>query len=217
MGETVSRDLIIAGAGAFGREVAWLAQVINQRGAGNFNIVGLWDHDTTLIGKTMNGIPVLSTEQVKKYAPDAQCVIAIGDPSVKERAAQEARELGCRFATLIHPDVSYDINTVDFGPGSVVWAGNILTVNISVGSHVQIHGSCTVGGDCVIEDYATISPGCRLLGGTVIRQGAFLGAGAVTVENHEIGSRAVIGAGAVVNRNIPPDVVAVGIPARVIP
>lgn len=38
----------------------------------------------------------------------------------------------------------------------------------------------------------------------------------VTVENHEIGSRAVVGAGAVVNKDIPLDVVAVGIPARVL-
>ena len=71
MSEAVSRDLIIAGAGAFGREVAWLVRVINQRGAGEFNIVGFWDKDASLIGKKMNGIPVLSTEQVKMYAPDA--------------------------------------------------------------------------------------------------------------------------------------------------
>lgn len=49
-----------------------------------------------------------------------------------------------------------------------------------------------------------------------IRNGATIGAGAVLLPGVEIGARAMVGAGAVVVRDVEPDVVVVGNPARVI-
>jgi len=103
---------------------------------------------------------------------------------------------------------------VNVGAGSMICAGNILTVNITIGKHVILNLDCTVGHDSVIEDYVTISPGCHLSGGTAIRRGAFLGTGVVTIENHEIGAYSKIGAGAVVINDIPEKVTAIGIPAK---
>ena len=107
-----------------------------------------------------------------------------------------------------------DAASVEIGNGCIVCAGNILTVNIKIGDHVILNIDCTIGHDCVIEDYVTISPGCHLSGYTTVRRGAYLGTGAVTVERHEIGRNTIVGAGAVVVKDIPRDVIAVGIPAR---
>lgn len=49
-----------------------------------------------------------------------------------------------------------------------------------------------------------------------IGNGVWLGAGAIVLPGVTIGDNAVIGAGAVVTRDIPPDCLAVGTPARVI-
>lgn len=43
----------------------------------------------------------------------------------------------------------------------------------------------------------------------------WIGAGSVVLAGVTIGDNAVIGAGSVVTRDIPPDVVAVGVPCRV--
>ena len=48
-----------------------------------------------------------------------------------------------------------------------------------------------------------------------IEEGAQVGIGAVVLPGRKVGSRALVGAGAVVVKDIPADVVAVGIPARV--
>jgi acetyltransferase-like isoleucine patch superfamily enzyme len=50
----------------------------------------------------------------------------------------------------------------------------------------------------------------------VIKDGAHIGIGAIIMPGVTIGEGAVIGAGSVVTKDIPPYVVAVGIPAKVI-
>ncbi|MDT7582357.1 MAG: hypothetical protein QOK35_3673, partial [Pseudonocardiales bacterium] len=52
--------------------------------------------------------------------------------------------------------------------------------------------------------------------GPTIRRGARVGAGAVLCPGVEIGEEAFVGAGAVVVRDVPPGVVVVGNPARVL-
>jgi len=209
------RNLVILGAGGFAREVAWLVADINQAQPKTWNLIGFWGHGTERIGQLLNGVPVISPDNVRQYLPNLYAVAAIGDPKIKERAVHEAESIRCQFATLIHPTVKYDRSTVKIGPGSIICAGNVLTVNIIVSAHVIINLDCTVGHDTIIEDYVTISPGCHLSGYTTIRRCAFLGTGAVTIEKCEIGAGSIIGAGAVVVRNIPPGVTAVGVPAKV--
>jgi acetyltransferase-like isoleucine patch superfamily enzyme len=51
--------------------------------------------------------------------------------------------------------------------------------------------------------------------GTVVRRGASVGSGSVILCGIEIGARAMVGAGAVVTRDVPPDAVVTGNPARV--
>lgn len=48
-----------------------------------------------------------------------------------------------------------------------------------------------------------------------IEDNVWIGAGAVILPGVRIGKNSVIGAGSVVTRDIPPDVVAVGVPCRV--
>ena len=52
--------------------------------------------------------------------------------------------------------------------------------------------------------------------GIVIEDGAWIGAGAAILDGTRIGARAVVGANAVVTRDVPPQSVAVGVPARVV-
>ena len=56
----------------------------------------------------------------------------------------------------------------------------------------------------------------ELVKGPTIRRGARVGGGAVICPGVEIGEEAFIGAGAVVTKDVPPRMVAVGVPARTI-
>jgi acetyltransferase-like isoleucine patch superfamily enzyme len=49
-----------------------------------------------------------------------------------------------------------------------------------------------------------------------VKAGASIGSGATILANVTIGERAIVGAGAVVTRDVPPDSIVVGNPARVL-
>ena len=51
---------------------------------------------------------------------------------------------------------------------------------------------------------------------TTVRAGASIGAGAIVLPGVTVGERAMVGAGAVVTRDVEPDVVVIGNPARVL-
>ncbi len=67
----------------------------------------------------------------------------------------------------------------------------------------------TVSGELQTEKDWTVEP-------TVVRQGASIGSGATILSNVTIGERAIVGAGSVVTRDVPPDTIVAGNPARVI-
>jgi acetyltransferase EpsM len=81
---------------------------------------------------------------------------------------------------------------------------------------VIVSTGATVDHESVVEDGAHLSPGVRLAGRVHVGRGAWLGLGAAVIDEIRIGARTVVGAGAVVVRDLPPGVVAFGVPARVV-
>jgi len=51
---------------------------------------------------------------------------------------------------------------------------------------------------------------------TLVKKGASIGSGATILSNVTIGERAIVGAGSVVTRDVPPDTIVVGNPARIL-
>jgi acetyltransferase-like isoleucine patch superfamily enzyme len=105
---------------------------------------------------------------------------------------------------------------VVLGVGVVLAAGSVLTTNIHVGDHAHVNLCCTIGHDCRIARFATLSPGVNVSGNVVIEEGCMVGTGASIIEGRRLGSWAVVGAGSAVIADIPPNTTAVGVPARVI-
>ena len=75
---------------------------------------------------------------------------------------------------------------------------------------------CSVGHDCVVHDFAQISPGVNLGGAAVIEDGVFLGIGTKVVPQVRIGAWSIVGAGSVIIDDLPANVFCYGTPARVI-
>jgi maltose O-acetyltransferase len=83
--------------------------------------------------------------------------------------------------------------------------------------HVALGRFCMIAADVTISngwhDKNTLEPAS---GPTTIGRGAWIGAGARIVGSITIGDNAIVGAGAVVIRDVPPNSIAVGVPAHVV-
>jgi len=179
-----------------------------------WNVIGFWGRDEDAGQTTPEGFRTLAEADVKPYLPDLWAAAPIGDPRIRLRAVQKAEALGCRFATLFGPDVQFAEEYSRAAPGSIIATASVVSVNVTIGAHAIVNGGCIIGHDCVIEEFATLSPGCMLAGYTTVRRGATLGVGAMTVEHREIGEGAVVGAGGVVVKDIPAGATAIGVPAK---
>jgi serine acetyltransferase len=72
-----------------------------------------------------------------------------------------------------------------------------------------------VGHEANIGDYSAFMPTCNISGEVQIGGGNFWGTGVKIINRCTVGENVVIGAGAVVIADVPDNVTAVGVPAKV--
>lgn len=208
------KDLIIIGASGFGREVAWAVERINKVNM-TWNLLGFIDDDESIQGKEINGHKILGKSIDVNNYPDAYFVCAVGASRTREKIINRIKEINphIRFGTIIDPSVEVS-DFVTIGEGSIICAHTIITVNISIGSHVIVNLDCTIGHDAIIQDFVTLYPSVNVSGNTNIGHAVELGTGMQIIQGKSVGDYSIVGAGAVVVKDIPEKCTAVGSPAK---
>jgi len=206
----MKKDLVIVGAGGFGREIAWQISELGQ-----YSILGYIDSDARLQGQKINGLPVLGDSQWLLGLRDEICaVICIGNSRSRKHVYNElSKNPNINFPTIIASNVRYS-NSVTFGQGCIICLSTVLTVNITLGDFVIANLDCTIGHDAVLENFATLYPSVNVSGGVHVKACAEIGTGANIIQGKTIGENTIIGAGAVVTKDIPSNCTAVGTPAK---
>ncbi len=113
----------------------------------------------------------------------------------------------------------------------MVGRGSLVENDTTIGARTRIQADAYLTAYSTLEEDVFVAP-CvvttndnymgrtdkrlALLKGPTIRRGARIGGGAVLCPGIEVGAEAFVGAGAIVTRDVPPGVVVVGSPARVL-
>ncbi len=210
------KDLYIIGAGGFGREVAWLVERINAQSP-TWNLKGFIDDNESIKGSFFDGYEVLGNiDYLNALDSERFVVCAVGASKVRQRIIDRILSLNnLHFATLIDPSVLMS-NSVYIGEGTIICAGTIATVDITIGKHNIINLDCTIGHDAILEDFVTLYPSVNISGCSVIGRCVELGTGMQIIQGKTVGNNSIVGAGAVVIRDIPENCTAVGSPAKAI-
>ncbi|WP_312370256.1 acetyltransferase [Lachnoclostridium sp.] len=205
------KKIVIVGVGGFGREVAWLIERINNIKP-TWEIIGFVDDNISLHGKIVGGYKVIGdTDWLNVQGEQVYAVCAIGAAKTRKKVIQKLDNV--KFATLIDPKVELS-NRVQIGEGTIICAGSILTVDISIGSHVIINLGCTIGHDAIINDFVTLYPSVNVSGNTLFQECVEIGTGTQIIQGIKIGEEVIVGAGAVIVKDIIETGTYVGIPAR---
>jgi sugar O-acyltransferase (sialic acid O-acetyltransferase NeuD family) len=210
-------QIVILGSGGFGREVLWLLRSLDKE---RLEVLGFVDEDTNLHGKTLSDLPVLGgfeyLLEMQRAKNNLRAVCAVGEPALRKDLVSKARAAGIRdFLVAIHPTCQLS-GFVEVGEGTVIAANSIITTQVTINTFVTVNLGCTIGHDVVIGDYVTLAPGVHVSGHVFLGEGVKIGTGAVILPGVTVGAWSIIGAGAAVISDIPDNVTAVGVPARVI-
>ncbi|MDC3412756.1 2,3,4,5-tetrahydropyridine-2,6-dicarboxylate N-acetyltransferase [Aquibacillus sp. 3ASR75-11] len=113
---------------------------------------------------------------------------------------------------------------VEIGDGCVIMMGAMINIGSVVGSGTMIDMNVTLGGRATVGKNCHIGAGSVLAGvieppsakPVVIEDDVVIGANAVVLEGVTVGKGAVVAAGAIVTKDVPPNTLVAGTPAKIL-
>ncbi|MFI7069458.1 acetyltransferase [Micromonospora sediminicola] len=214
----MSLDLVVVGCGGHGREIAQIVAAVNDASTRPpWRLVGFVDDNPSERNRKRaeaTGAGYLGTvAALAQLPPETHVVLGLGDPRVRRTVGARVDTYGRPAASLVHPDATVGSDLVS-AEGLVVFAGGRITTNVTAGRHLHVNQNATLAHDCVVGDYVSLHPLAAVSGDCRLDTAALIGAGAVVLPGLRVGTGATVGAGACVVRDVPPELVVKGVPAR---
>ncbi len=145
---------------------------------------------------------------------DLTAVISIISPEARFQALNHALELGfTHFPPFVDPN-SDITNSAEVGEGAFINSSAIVGSNVVISNYVTINRGANIGHDVEIGEFTHIAPSSCILGSVKIGKKVTIGANSTILPKLKIGDGAFIGAGSVVTRDVPPDQIVCGNPAK---
>lgn len=190
------------------------------------------DIEETCFRKKIDVIAIVKNHDAKSYASQSEkiidlklyqtafiqhpIVLPLFTPGHRQFAYRQAVELGAaQFMSLIDPTAILPTQ-ISIGQGVYINAGAVIGSHVTVADFVFINRTATLGHHVTLAKFVSIGPGAVIGGYVSIGQGAVIGLGAVVLPEIKIGHNAIIAAGAVVTKDVPPQVMVAGNPAKII-
>lgn len=187
--------------------------VISTLQAMGFKVEAVFDDDESKIDTTLLGVPIRDRVAKIMEATPLPTVNAIGSNVARRKLSNQLD--GINWLTIVHPS-AFVHPSVQIGCGTVVFAGAVIQPDTIIGAHSIVNTGTTIDHDCQTGDFVHIAPGVHLAGEVKVGEGTFLGIGSSVIPQVKIGSWCVVGAGSVVIKDVPDNVVVVGVPARIL-
>lgn len=209
------KDIVIYGAGGFGKEIACLLNLINKQ-APEWHLLGFLDDDDSIwetqnnYGKVLGGIDWLN-----RYSEELACVVAVGNPNAVKKIVQKIVNPNITFPNLYAPSITFlDKESLQIGHGNIICSNCFVSCNVKIGNFNLFNGYIPIGHDAIIGDYNVVMPSCNISGGVTLGECNFLGVQSVVLQNIKIGNNTRIGANSVIMRKTKDGFLYIGNPAK---
>jgi sugar O-acyltransferase (sialic acid O-acetyltransferase NeuD family) len=196
-------DLVIYGAGGFGKEIACL--IHNQMPdsfKADYSLIGFIDDGMEVGVGVKYGNVLGGVDYINNYKGNLAVVFSIAQPEILQKAQNKITNNKVKYPNLIAPGVVfYDSISVKMGHGNVLMHGCRLSCDVSLGNFNLFNGFVAVGHDVYMNDFNVFGPSARISGDVNIGNANFFGLNSAVLQGLEIGSGVRLGAGSVLMKN----------------
>ncbi len=208
------KDIAIYGAGGFGREIACLINLINNK-LPEWNIIGFLDDNESLWGTANKyGRVMGGADWLNQYDKSLAVAIAVGNPDTVKTIVENINNPNVSFPNLYAPSVTFlDKESLEIGQGNIFCSNCFISCNVKIGNFNLFNGYIPIGHDAVIGDCNVIMPSCNISGGVEMGNANFMGVRSVILQYIKIGNNTRIGANSVIMRKTKDGFLYMGNPA----
>lgn len=205
--------LIIVGAGGLAKEV--FSQIIGDSAHGKeWHVESFIDDAYDGIDKEIiNGVRLSGRIDDHQPSDGNVYVAGLSNPNIKEIKIKLLESRGAIFVPIC--------TKITVGQGTDL-SNSFYAFDVKISNNVTVGKSCYIDSDNLIShdvkigDYCHLGPRNFIAGNVVIGRKVIIHGAAAIAKGVTIGEGAEIGLGAVVLRNVPPNSIVIGNPARVI-
>lgn len=185
-----------------------------------YHIAGLYHYNDDRTGEVEHGYKILGSfkDLLDGDLKGKSFLLTMGENEIRENIYKELIKKGALVPTIIHPSSviskysSINDSGVIIGPfveiqadvqigcDTVVWTGVVICHNTNIGKH------CFIGPKGMVGAYTEVS------------DNVYFGQGALSISGKvpTIGQKSLIGARSLVNKEVPENVIVVGVPAKIL-
>jgi sugar O-acyltransferase (sialic acid O-acetyltransferase NeuD family) len=208
-----SEPIVVFGAGGHIKVVLATIEAENR-----YKVFGLLDDDEGKHGSYIFEYRVLGGKDDLLSLRDekiSKALVAIGKNLKRAQVSDCLEKKGFELVTVIHPSATL-IRGCRLGKGTLVLPHAHVGADSILGRGVILSVGTVVGHDCEVGAWGHLSPGAKVAGNVRIGEFTHIGMNASVLPGIKIGANTVVGANAVVVHDLPDNVTAAGVPAKII-
>jgi sugar O-acyltransferase (sialic acid O-acetyltransferase NeuD family) len=205
-------DIVIVGAGGFGREVYhWIKDSFSPT---EYRIKGFLSRNhRDLDGFTLEE-RILGDENSYSAQAEDRFLLAIGSIETKKRVVERMKLGNAKFLTLIHP-TAVVASSARMGEGVVICPFALISNHVVLGDFVMMNFHSSVGHDTTVGAYSVFSPYATANGFAHLAAEVFLGTHATVTAYRKVGLGAKISANSVAMQDVPARSFVFGVPGKI--
>ena len=206
-------NIIIVGAGGFGREVYLWAK--DSFPKDQYTIKGFLDDNPRILDNYNININIIGNLDNYEIKNQDRFLFAVGDIDIKKSLIVRLKRRGAKFLTLIHPGAIV-ANTAKIGEGAIICPFCLVSDNVLLEDFVMMNVYSSCGHDVKVGSYSILSPYATLNGFVILEDEVFLGTHATVIPYKKVGCKSKISANSVVMRDVPANKMVFGVPGKAI-